>query len=109
MRPRDLTSLLVGGDDRGAGRPVRESYPGRSAAPSALVAGLLALARGLVVPVPLEPRGAVLLLDLVARVVVGVPVSLAVADLRRAGIVGVAQVQRDRFAGRRVLLRPAER
>ena len=96
----DLTSLLVGGDDRPAGRPVRESYPPGSEPPrQGSPAGLLPLARGLVVAVPLEPGRAVLLLDLVTRVVVRVPVPLAVAEPGSARVVRVAQVQRDRFAG----------
>src|SRR5581483_3188185 len=66
--------------------------------------GLLALARRLVVALPLEPHRTVLLLDHVSRVVVRVLVALAVPELPQGRMAGLLQVQRHRVGRGRVLL-----
>src|SRR2546428_1705159 len=91
---------------------VRESYPDGSR-PFAwrvrLALPFLSLIRRLVVALPLERDGPVLLLNAMAGVVVRVLVALAVAELAQTGMAGsLLQVQRHRVDGRGVLGSTAE-
>src|SRR3954462_8210010 len=59
---------------------------------------------GLVIPVILVALGAVVLVDPVPRLVVGIHVALAVTERARASVGRVAQVRRDRLGPERVFL-----